>query len=119
MRAIIYREFGSPDVLEVRDVDKPIPAAGEVRVAVRAASVNMFDWYMVRGKPRVFRLLLGSQPKPLGVDLAGVVEGIGPGVTRFRVGDHVFGTGRGKSVRPKTGSFAEYLCVAENLVEAK
>ena len=119
MRAIIYREFGSPDVLEVEHVDKPVPAAGEVLVAVRAAAVNMFDWYMVRGKPRIFRLVLGSQPKPLGVDLAGVVEATGTGVTRFKVGDHVFGTGRGKSVRPKTGSFAEYVCVAENMAEAK
>src|SRR3954467_8597776 len=119
MRAIIYRGFGSPDVLEVEDVDKPMPAAGEVLVAVRAAAVNMFDWYMVRGKPRVFRLILGSQPKPLGVDLAGSVDTIGPGVTRFKVGDGAFGTGRGKSVRPRTGSFAEYVCVAENMVDAK
>ncbi|MFL5481948.1 MAG: NAD(P)-dependent alcohol dehydrogenase [Gemmatimonadaceae bacterium] len=119
MRAIIYREFGSPDVLKVEHVDKPVPATGEVLVAVRAAAVNMFDWYMVRGKPRVFRLVLGSHPKPLGVDLAGVVEAIGSGVTRFGPGDQVYGTGRGKSVRPKTGSFAEYVCVAENMVEAK
>src|SRR3954468_8050163 len=119
MRAVIYREFGSPDVLKVEHVEKPVPATGEVLVAVRAAAVNMFDWYMVRGKPRVFRLVLGSQPKPLGVDLAGVVEATGTGVTRFKVGDHVFGTGRGKSVRPKTGSFGEDVCVAENMVEAK
>ena len=49
MRAIIYREFGSPDVLAVEEVDKPVPGTGEVLVAVRAAAVNMFDWYMVRG----------------------------------------------------------------------
>jgi len=119
VRAIIYREFGSPDVLAVEEVDKPVPGTGEVLVAVRAAAVNMFDWYMVRGRPSIFRLLLGAQPKPLGVDLAGVVEAIGPGVTRFKSGDEVFGTGRAKSVRPKTGSFAEYVCVAENLVVAK
>src|SRR3954465_925049 len=119
MRAIIHRDFGSPGVLEVEDVAKPMPIAGEVLVAVRAAAVNMFDWYMVRGKPRVFRLILGSQPNPLGVDLAGSVEASGPRITRFKVGDRVFGTGRGKSVRPKTGSFAEYVCVAENMVDAK
>src|SRR3954462_8409861 len=117
MRAIIYREFGSPDVLEVKDVDKPMPAAGEVLVAVGAAAVNMFDWYMVRGKPRVFRLLLGYQPKPLGVDLAGSVEAIGPGVTRFKVGDHVVVTLRGKLGRPKPGFCAELVFVAENMLE--
>src|SRR6266550_3543649 len=116
MKAIMYRDFGSADVLRVEDVDKPVPATGEVLVAVRAAAVNMFDWYMVRGKPRLIRLVLGQQRKPLGVDLAGVVEVSGPGVTRFKPGDHVFGTGSGKSVRPKTGSFAEYVCVAENMV---
>jgi NADPH:quinone reductase-like Zn-dependent oxidoreductase len=63
MRAIVYRDFGSPDVLEVGDVDKPVPAAGEVLVAVRAAAVNMFDWYMVRGKPRVCTIrLVANKP---------------------------------------------------------
>src|SRR5919107_1951865 len=109
MKAIIYRKFGSSDVLKVDDVPRPVPGAGEVLVAVRAAGVNIFDWYMVRGKPRIFRLVLGAQPKPLGVDLAGVVHAIGSGITRFKPGDEVFGTGRAKSLRPKTGSFAEYV----------
>jgi NADPH:quinone reductase-like Zn-dependent oxidoreductase len=119
MKAIIYREFGSPDVLRLEEVARPDPGEGEVLIAVRAAAVNMFDWYMVRGKPSVVRLILGGQPKPLGVDLAGVVEAVGPDVKRFTPGDHVFGTGRAKSVRPRTGSFAEYVCVAEDLIAAK
>ncbi|HEY0528142.1 MAG TPA: NAD(P)-dependent alcohol dehydrogenase [Gemmatimonadaceae bacterium] len=119
MKAIMYREFGSPDVLQVEEVAQPVPGDGEVLIAVRAAAVNMFDWYMVRGKPRVVRLILGGQPKPLGVDLAGVVEAVGRDVKRFTPGDHVFGTGRSKSVRPRTGSFAEYVCVGEDLVTAK
>jgi len=82
-------------------------ASAVVRVA-RAAAVNTFDWYMVRGKPALFRLLLGSGRKPLGVDLAGEVEAVGRSVTRFKPGDQVFGTGRDK-MRAKRGSFAEYV----------
>jgi hypothetical protein len=109
MRAIVYREFGSPDVLRLEDVEKPVPRDDEVLVAVHAAAVNTFDWYMVRGKPFFFRLVLGrGRPKPLGVDLASLVEAVGRNVTRFKPGDDVFGTGRDKSVRSKRGSFAEY-----------
>ena len=119
MRAIVYREFGSPDVLKVEETPEPQPGDNEVLVAVGAAGVNMFDWYMVRAKPRVFRLVLGGQPKPLGVDLAGVVEAVGRNVTRFKPGDHVFGTGRDKSVRSKRGSFAEYVSTPESLLAMK
>ena len=73
MRAVVYRDFGTPDVLKLEEVAKPAPADDEVLVAVRAAAVNTFDWYMVRGKPAFFRLLLGSGRKSLGVDLAGEV----------------------------------------------
>jgi NADPH:quinone reductase-like Zn-dependent oxidoreductase len=119
MRAITYREFGSPDVLRIEEVPKPVPAADEVLVAVKAAGVNMFDWYMVRGKPAVFRLILGSGTKPLGVDLAGIVEAVGSSVTRFKPGDHVFGTGRGKSLRSKKGSFAEFVATEEEALVMK
>src|SRR6266404_9851089 len=108
MRAVVYRDFGTPDVLRLEEVAKPAPADGEVLVAVRAAAVNTFDWYMVRGKPAFFRLFLGSGRKPLGVDLAGEVEAVGRNVTRFKPGDRVFGTGRAK-MRAKRGSFAEYV----------
>ena len=119
MRAIVYRDFGSPDVLKIEEVDKPMPADDEVLVAVRAAAVNMFDWYMVRGKPAFFRLVLGSGTKPLGVDLAGEVDAVGRNVTRFKPGDHVFGTGRGKGLRPKRGSFAEYVSTGESMLAIK
>lgn len=112
MRAIVYRDFGTPDVLKVEEVVKPVPTDDEVLVAVRAAAVNTFDWYMVRGKPAFFRLLLGSGRKPLGVDLAGEVEAVGRSVTRFKPGDRVFGTGRDK-MRAKRGSFAEYVSAPE------
>ena len=119
MRAIVYRKFGSPDLLKAEEVEKPAPTDDEVLVAVRAAAVNMFDWYMLRGKPAVFRLVLGSGRKPLGVDLAGVVEAVGRNVTRFKPGDHVFGTGRDKTVRSRRGSFAEYVSVPENMLAIK
>ena len=120
MRAIVYRDFGTPDVLRLEEVEKPAPRDDEVLVAVYAASVNMFDWYMVRGKPFVFRLVLGpGRPKPLGVDLAGVVESVGRNVTRFKPGDEVFGTGRDKSVRSKRGSFAEYVSTYEKMLASK
>src|SRR6266566_8291728 len=120
MKAIVYREFGSPDVLRLEEVEKPAPRDDEVLVAVHAAAVNMFDWYMVRGKPFVFRLVLGpGRQKPLGVDLSGVVEAIGRNVTRFKPGDEVFGTGRDKSVRSKRGSFAEYVSTYEKMLASK
>src|SRR2546428_6318187 len=98
MKAIVYRDFGTSDVLNVENIDKPTPADNEVLVAVRAAAVNMFDWYMVRGKPAFFRLILGSGKKPLGVDLAGEVEAVGgrgPGVHPRR---RAFRKGRGQGV---------------------
>ena len=120
MKTIVYREFGSPDVLRLEDVEKPVPRDDEVLVAVQAAAVNMFDWYMVRGKPFVFRLVLGPRrQKPLGVDLAGVVEAVGRNVTRIKPGDEVFGTGRDKSVRSKRGSFAEYVSTYETMLAIK
>jgi NADPH:quinone reductase-like Zn-dependent oxidoreductase len=114
MRAIVYRDFGSPDVLKAEDVEKPTPADNEVLVAVRAASVNMFDWYMVRGKPALLRPALGlGRPKPLGVDLSGVVETSGRSVSQFKPGDQVFGTGRDKGLRSTRGAFAEYVSATE------
>ncbi len=112
MRAIVYRDFGSPDVLHVEDVSKPSPAVDEVLVAVRAAAVNMFDWYMVHGKPYPVRFLLGrSRLKPLGVDMSGEVEAVGRQTTRFKPGDRVFGLGRDR--RGYRGAFAEYVSVPE------
>ena len=109
MKAIRRARYGGPDVLELRDVDKPVPGAGEVLVRVRAAAVNPLDFHYLRGTPRLLRLQAGlTRPKEqgLGVDMAGTVEAVGPGVTRFQPGDEVFGS--------CTGAFAEYVTVPQD-----
>jgi NADPH:quinone reductase-like Zn-dependent oxidoreductase len=114
MKAIVYRNYGSPDVLHFEDVTKPVPAANEVLVKVCAASINPYDWHFMRGEPYMVRLFAGLfKPKfpILGADLAGVVEAIGTSVTQFKPGDEVFGNGR--------GAFAEYACVAESSLISK
>jgi len=103
MKAIAYTQYGSPDVLQLREVEKPVPKDGEVVVKVRAASVNALDRHFVRGTPHLARIVIGLR-KPnltcLGVDVAGEVETVGPGVSGLKPGDPVFGTCR--------GAFAEY-----------
>ncbi len=109
MKAIVYRCYGSPDVLEFADVEKPAPADNEVLVKVQAASVNPLDWHYMRGSPYIMRLGSGiGTPKDsrLGVDFAGTVEAVGENVTRFKPGDEVFGG--------RNGAFAEYVIVPED-----
>jgi NADPH:quinone reductase-like Zn-dependent oxidoreductase len=114
MRAVLRREYGETDVLSVEDVDIPTPGQGRVLVRVKAAGVNMAEWHLMTGRPSLVKLALGF-PKPrdpsLGADLAGVVDAVGAGVTRFAVGDEVFGTG--------DGTFAEYSVAKEDWLEAK
>ncbi len=106
MKAIVHRRYGPPDVLRLEDLPEPEPGAGEVLVRVRAASVFAGDWHVVRGAPFFVRFATGLRrprnPIP-GIDLAGVVEGTGPGVTDLRAGDEVFGFA--------SGSLAELVCV--------
>jgi NADPH:quinone reductase-like Zn-dependent oxidoreductase len=113
MKAVVYHEYGSPDVLQFQDVEMPQPRPNELRIRMRAASVNPADLYLLRGSPYMFRLQLGlKRPKNngIGLDFAGVVDAVGDDVVAFRVGDEVFGqiadfsTGR-------TRALAEYLCV--------
>ena len=114
MRAIVYRRYGSPDVLEYSDVEKPVPKADEVLIRIHAASVNPADWHFMRGTPYLVRLFAGlRKPKStrLGVDVAGRVEAVGVNVTRFKEGDEVFGACR--------GAFAEYVCTSESAVVTK
>ncbi len=109
MRAIVYHRYGSPDVLELAEVEMPTPADGEVLVKVRAASVNPLDWHFMRGAPYFLRLMSGwRRPKVarLGTDVAGQVEAVGRNVTEFKPGDEVFGSCR--------GAFAEYACTPES-----
>ena len=90
MKAIVYHEYGSPDVLELKDIDKPLVKDDEVLVGVHAASVNRLDWHLMRGSPYIARLKAGlRRPKDrvLGADVAGRVEAVGKHVTKFQPGD--------------------------------
>ncbi len=96
MKAIVYRHFGSPDVLHTEETARPMPHDGEVLIRVRAAGLNPLDWKLMQGKPWFLRLIMGlHKPKRPGVDAAGEVESIGSGVTQFKSGDAVFGACRG------------------------
>jgi NADPH:quinone reductase-like Zn-dependent oxidoreductase len=113
MKAAYADRYGSPDVVKLREVERPAPAADEVLVRVRAASVNRADLDGLKPKPGFMRLFMGIRaPRnhELGIDAAGVVEAVGPDVTRFKVGDEVmtdlFAAGR-------FGAFAEYVCARE------
>ncbi|MFN8582777.1 MAG: NAD(P)-dependent alcohol dehydrogenase [Gemmatimonadaceae bacterium] len=109
MQAIVYREYGDPrDVFHIEDVPTPVPGDGQILVRVRAAASNPLDCF-VPGTPYVARIAMGiRRPKPTtpGVDVAGVVEAVGPNATRFRPGDEVFGSAR--------GAFAEFVCGKES-----
>src|SRR5881628_281389 len=114
MKAVVYQRYGSPDVLELKEVDKPVVQDDEVLVRVKAASVNPADWHYMTGLPYIARMSMGlRRPKDpkTGVDMAGVVEAIGKNVTEFQQGDEVF-CGR-------SGAFAEYACVPEDKLVRK
>jgi len=89
MKAIVYQRFGSPDILECQEVEKPVPGHDEVLIKVRAASINPLDWKLMKGGPFIMRLLVGlGKPKLKrpGVDVAGEVEAVGKNVTQFKPG---------------------------------
>ncbi len=114
MKAIVYRTYGSPDVLQLEETAVPTPTDDHVLIRVHAAGVNPYDWRVMRGSPSFMRLGLGlRRPKEirLGIDVAGVVETVGRSVTRFKAGDAVFGACR--------GAFAEYACASEAAIVAK
>ncbi|WLW50082.1 NAD(P)-dependent alcohol dehydrogenase [Streptomyces sp. YU58] len=114
MKAVVQDRYGSADTLEFRDVDRPVPSAGEVLVRVRAAAVNAYDWHLMRGDPRIARLALGlraPRAKIRGRDFAGVVEAVGGGVTGLRPGEEVYGEA--------DGAFAEYVCARDGMVGPK
>src|ERR1700752_817944 len=99
MKALVFRQYGGPEVLRIEEVEKPSPKPDEVLIRVHAASLNPLDWHRMRGLPYPVRLLATGigRPRPtrLGVDFAGSVEAVGAQVRHFRVGDEVFGTADG------------------------
>jgi len=110
MKAIVYTQYGSPDVLQLKEVDKPAPKDDEVLIKVYAASINSWDWDMLTGRPFEYRFLSGLlKPKKtniLGCDIAGKIEGIGKNIKQFHPGDDVFGD----LCEGSWGGFAEYVC---------
>ena len=114
MKAIVYCDYGAPDVLKLQTIAKPVPNDDQVLIKVRAASVNPYDWHFMRGEPYVMRLGNGlRKPKStrIGVDFSGVVEGVGRNITQFKPGDEVFGG--------RSGAFAEYIVMTEKNLIAK
>src|SRR5262245_41275476 len=106
MKAIVHRRFG---LLELEEIERPVPGDDDVLVRVRAASLNAGDWYAMAGRPYVGRVAMGlRKPKgeEFGADLAGVVEAVGRNVTRLQPGDEVFGA--------RGGACAEYVCVPQD-----
>ncbi len=117
MKAIVFTKYGSPDVLELKEVEKPTPKDDEVLIRVHAASLNDWDWGALRGTPLVNRLIFGLlKPKKqiLGSDIAGRIEAVGENVLQFQPGDEVFGDRSGD-----WGGFAEYVCARENALALK
>ena len=108
MKAITHSRYGSPEVLQVTTLERPVPQKNEVLIRVMAAGLDYGQWHLMAGKPYVMRLATGlTKPKQpvLGMDLSGVVEAVGAEVTRFKVGDAVFGAA--------SRTFAEFACVRE------
>jgi NADPH:quinone reductase-like Zn-dependent oxidoreductase len=116
VKALIRDRYGPPDVLEVREVERPVPLPGEVLVRVFAASVNDWDWGLLQGPTLPF---MRTPPKPiLGSDVAGCVAALGSGVTRWKVGDEVYGDLSRMGPRG-WGGFAEYVCARERALVPK
>lgn len=123
MKAFLYHEYGSPDVLHCEEIPKPVPADDQVLLRVRAAAVNPLDVHLMKGQPYFARLFFGF-PKPHvrlpGRDVAGVVEAAGPLAACFKPGDAVFGVCTGKGWRdPVDGAFAEFACTLGSAVALK
>ena len=123
MKAVVQERYGSPDYLEVREVPDPVPATEEVLVRVQAASLHPDVWHVVCGRPYALRLMGSGFLKPKnpipGTDMAGVVEALGSGVTRFRPGDAVFGETLAKEQWANGGAYAELVAVHQDLLALK
>jgi len=119
MKAMVYHKYGSPDVLELEEVQKPTPKSNEVLIRIHAASANAYDWHLLRADPFLVRIMgkgvLRPKHRILGADVAGRVETVGGNVKQFQPGDEVFGdiSARG------SGGFAEYVCASEDALVLK
>ena len=115
MKAIVYEKYGSPDVIELRDIEKPAPGDDEVLIKIHAASVNAYDWHFLTADIFLIRFMGGGFLKPkntrLGADMAGRIEAIGKDIKLFQPGDEVYGM--------VEGSFAEYTCAPESALALK
>jgi NADPH:quinone reductase-like Zn-dependent oxidoreductase len=117
MKAIVYRRYGSAEVLKCEDIPKPVPSDDQVLIKVRAAALNPLDWRMMGGVPFLIRKVMkmktpsDAQPVGIGRDVAGVVEAVGKNVTQFRTGDEVFGNCE--------AAVAEYACTKASALVAK
>jgi NADPH:quinone reductase-like Zn-dependent oxidoreductase len=115
MKAIVQDKYGSPDVLELKDIDRPVVGDDDVLVRVHAAAVNPADWHVMRGLPYIMHMVFGllkPRIKVQGRDVSGRVEAVGKDVRQFRPGDEVY-------AEVDKGSFAEYTCVSEDVMELK
>jgi NADPH:quinone reductase-like Zn-dependent oxidoreductase len=123
MKAIVQDRYGSADVLELREIDRPTVGDDEVLVRVRATSLHPDVWHALRGVPYVLRIMGSGLRRPKnpvpGTDLAGVVESVGGNVTRFQPGDEVFGQSVGANLWGNGGTYAEYAAVPERKLERK
>ena len=118
MKAIVYTEYGSPEVLHLKEVEKPAPRDNEVLVKIHASSANPADWHLMRAEPFLARFengLLKPKNTKLGADVAGHVEEVGTNVTQFHAGDEVFGS----MPLNELGGFAEYVCANEDALALK
>ena len=115
MKAIVYEKYGSPDVIQLKDIETPTPKDDEVLIKIHAASVNAYDWHFLTADIFLIRFMGGGLLKPkntrLGADMAGRIEAVGKTVKEFQPGDEVFGMVK--------GSFAEYVCTPENALALK
>jgi NADPH:quinone reductase-like Zn-dependent oxidoreductase len=115
MKAIVYEKYGSPDVIQLKDIEKPTPKDDEVLIKIHAASVNAYDWHFLTADIFLIRFMGGGLLKPkntrLGADMAGRIESVGKNVKQFQPGGEVFGMVK--------GSFAEYACAPENALALK
>lgn len=119
MKAVVFRKYGSPDALQLEEVEKPVPKDDEVLIEVHASSVNDWDWQMLRGIPFVNRMMAGlfkpSKIMILGCDVSGRVEAVGKNVTKFKPGDEVLGD----ISQHRFGGFAEYVCAGDKSLRLK